>query len=205
MWKLLILSLFTTSLGSIEDCSKGTSILKLTALDLIPAMPVINEPVVMTVQFNNPGADITTGKVTTAINYNFLPLSPTVEDICANTQCPIVSGFNDRSTNSTWPDVKGTIISTITWNTLDGSVLLCIKVSVKTARDNLRGKTNSSGIILFKDNGIGYCPIVSFLGKEISIYRKWPIYKSKKAVDMINKTSVLKLNAQNSSRTPEDL
>jgi hypothetical protein len=141
----------------------------------------------MTVQFNNPGPDITSGTATNSIVYNFIKLQPTVEDLCVNTPCPLVTGFNDRSTNSTWPAVKGIIDSTITWNGVDGSQLLCIKVSVKTANSRLRGK-NSSGLKFFKDNGRGYCAVDDFLGKELVIYRQW--CKSKRT---------------NSSRTPEEL
>ena len=53
MWKLLALSLFANSLGSIQDCSNGLSTLKLTSLSLEPVLPIVNEPVIMTVQFNN--------------------------------------------------------------------------------------------------------------------------------------------------------
>jgi hypothetical protein len=176
-----------TALGSIQDCSKGGSVLKLTTLDLVPAVPVIGQPVVMTVQFNNPGKVITSGTATTAIKYSFIPIAPTVEDLCVATPCPLTIGFNDRSTNSTWPDVKGNLETTITWKGSDGSELLCIKVSIKKNKFRLRGK-NSSGLTLFKDNGTGICPLDSILGKELVVYRQWS--KSKRT---------------NSSKTPEDL
>jgi hypothetical protein len=111
-----------------------------------------------------------------------------VEDLCVNTPCPITSGFNDRSTNSTWPDVKGTIVSTITWTAFDNTQLLCIKVTLKTAQSKLRGNTDNSGIVLFKDNGMGYCPHIDVLGKKLVIYRQWD-----------------KTKRTNSSRNPEDL
>jgi len=176
------------SYANIDDCSKGASVFKLTALSLEPPVPVAGKPIVMTVQFNNPGADVISGTATNNIVYNFLPLTPTVEDLCVNTPCPLVNGFNDRSTNSTWPAVKGTITSTITWTDLDGTQLLCIKVSVKTARSNLRGVVNRSDIRLFEDNGVGHCPATGFLGKELVVYHQWS--KSKRT---------------NSSRTPEEL
>ena len=184
MWKLLFLS---TALGSIQDCSNGASLLKLTTLDLIPAVPIIGQPVVMTVQFNNPGPAITSGTATTAIKYSFIPLTPTVEDLCVATPCPLTTGFNDRSTNSTWPDITGNLETTITWKGTDGSELLCIKVSIKKNRFRLRGK-NISDLTFFKDNGTGSCPATDFLGKELVVYRQW--HKSKRT---------------NSSKTPEDL
>ena len=186
--RILPFLLFAFSYAAIEDCSKGKSLLQLTALDLIPSLPVVGEPVAMIVQFNNPGYDIINGTVTSALTYNFLPLQPTVEDLCVNTPCPITNGFNDRSTNSTWPDVKGTIVSTITWTAFDSTQLLCIKVTLKTAQSKLRGNTNNSGIVLFKDNGMGICPPIDVLGKKVVIYHQW------------NKSKRTK-----SSRNPEDL
>ena len=185
MLKLFLL--LCTALGSIQDCSKGESLLQITALDLVPAVPIVGQHVVMTLQFNNPELAITSGTATNSVVYNFIKLQPIVEDLCVNTPCPLVTGFNDRSTNSTWPAVKGNIDSTITWKGLDGSQLLCIKVSVKTAISRLRGK-NISGISLFKDNGRGNCPIEDFLGKEMVLYRQWS-----------------KTKRTNSSRTPEEL
>jgi hypothetical protein len=138
MWKLFLF--LTSSLATIQDCSKTNSLLKITALDLIPANPIVNEPVVMVLQFNNPGPDVVAGKATTAINYNFIQIAPIVEDLCVSTPCPLTVGFNDRSTNSTWPDsLKGTVTSKIVWTSVDQQVLLCIQISLKSSdRKNLR-------------------------------------------------------------------
>lgn len=119
--------------ASIKDCSSGASVLKLTDLGLNPATPVSGQPLDMTVKFDNPGAEINDGTVVTTVSVNQIPLSPTTEPLCINTQCPIVTGANDRSTASTWPDVKGHITSKITWTRTDGSNLLCIQITVDVA------------------------------------------------------------------------
>ena len=138
---LLFTFLFTasTTFGIIQDCNIS-SVFQLTKLDLVPASPTPGGPLTMTVQFNNPGSIINDGTVTTSLTYNFIPFSPTTEALCSNTACPIVYGFNDRSTTNPWPsDVTGSISSTIKWD-LDGNNLLCIKLSVKTS-NSLRGNT----------------------------------------------------------------
>ena len=140
--KLVLSALFFSSThASIIDCSSGSSLFQITNLGLSPANPVVNEPLYMTVQFTNPGSEITDGTVTTSVTYNFIPFSPTVEPLCTNTQCPLVNGFNDRSTNSTWPNnVKGSVTSKIVWTSVDQQVLLCIQLNVKSSeRNNLRG------------------------------------------------------------------
>jgi len=129
-----LLSVFALATASIKDCSSGTSVLQLTDLALSPDPPVLGQPLDMTVKFNNPGEEIVDGTVTTSVTLNFIPFQPTVEALCTNTQCPLVSGANDRSTNSVWPDnVSGSIVSKIEWTAVDGTQLLCIQINAKVA------------------------------------------------------------------------
>jgi len=133
----------------------------------------------MTVQFNNPGLPVSDGTVTTSLTYNFIPFSPTTEALCTNTLCPIVTGFNDRSTTNPWPDATGTVASTIKWD-LDGNNLLCIKLNVKTA-NLLRGNYSFPGQLellnVFRGNGI-FEPFQEFSNalvllpcKDLVVYR----------------------------------
>jgi hypothetical protein len=125
------------SYSAITDCSNGASLFKLTDLAITPDPPVRNEPLHMTVVFDNPGESVSLGQVTTSVTLNWIPFIPTVEALCDNTQCPLVSGLNDRSTSSIWPDtVSGNIQSKIVWAADDGSQLLCIKISALVASDN---------------------------------------------------------------------
>jgi hypothetical protein len=120
--------------ASVKDCSNGASVFQLTDLSLTPSTPVRGQNLDMTVIFNNPGTEITDGTVTTTVTLNFIPFQPTVEALCTNTQCPLVSGTNDRSTYSVWPDnVSGSITSKIEWTALDGTQLLCIQINAKVA------------------------------------------------------------------------
>lgn len=148
------LAFFSASVveSSISDCSKGASLLKPTDLALSPDPPQRGQPLYMTVKFDNPGADITDGIVTTSVTLNYIPFSPTVEALCTNTQCPLTSGPNDRSTSNMWPDsVSGKVISKIEWSDTDGSQLLCIQISasVNTNKTALRG---ASPLFNYTDN-----------------------------------------------------
>ena len=144
---ILLASLFfSASNANIQDCGKDTSLLQLTELALKPDPPVPGQLVDMTVKFVNPGATITDGTVTTSVTLNFIPFTPTVEPLCTNTKCPLVSGLNDRSTSNTFPDsVKGKLVSKIVWTTLDGSQLLCIQISTVLGSNStkLRGSTQT--------------------------------------------------------------
>lgn len=131
--------------ASIQDCSKGTSIFQPTKLSISPESPKPGDIFAMTVEFNNPGLEITDGTVTTSVIYNYIPFDPTVEALCTNTQCPLVTGFNDRSTSSTWPSVSGIINTRIEWTDAEGKQLLCIEMDIITSSSSyLRGAINKS-------------------------------------------------------------
>jgi hypothetical protein len=120
--------------ASIKDCGAGQTVFQLTELALIPDPPIKGKPVDMKVVFNNPGAEVSDGTVTTTLSLNFIPFQPSTEPLCTNTICPIVSGLNDRSTSNIWPDtVSGTVSSKITWKGPNSENLLCIQFNTKVA------------------------------------------------------------------------
>jgi hypothetical protein len=126
--------------AKIVDCSNGASLLKITELGLSPDPPVRGKQIDMIVKFDNPGSEITEGSVTTSISLNYIPFQPSTEALCSSTICPLVSGPNDRSTNSVWPDsVSGIVSSKIEWKGLDGSELLCIQINSKIAAAQKKG------------------------------------------------------------------
>lgn len=119
--------------ASITNCGQGSRF-ELTTLTLYPDPPIPGKQVDMTVQFTNPGSEITDGTATTSVTLNFIPFQPTVKPLCEDTQCPIVTGANDRSTSSVWPEtVTGAISSKIVWSGVDGKELLCISIKAKIA------------------------------------------------------------------------
>jgi hypothetical protein len=131
-----ILLLFRTGDAIIKDCGNGNSIFQITELALTPDPPIRGKDVYMTVKFINPLEDINAGKCTTSATLNFIPFQPTVEELCTSTQCPILSGLNDRSTSNVWPDtVSGSITSKITWTMPNDSLLLCIQIATKVAEE----------------------------------------------------------------------
>lgn len=126
MRSLLYTLLTSFAMSLITDCG---SIFQLTELALNPATPVRGQPLDMIVKFNNPGREVYDGEVTTSISVNYIPYPTSTEALCTNTECPIVTGFNDRSTSSVWPEsVSGRVTSKIIWSDLNGDQLLCISI-----------------------------------------------------------------------------
>lgn len=142
-----IMLLFQTSGATIKDCGADTSIFQITELALSPDPPIRGKDVHMSVKFINPLETIDSGTCTTSVTLNFIPFQPSVDELCKSTQCPILSGLNDRSTTSVWPDtVSGSITSKIVWTTDNNAQLLCIQIATKVAQDStefsIRGSRN---------------------------------------------------------------
>jgi hypothetical protein len=142
-------SFFATSDATIKNCASGSSIFQITELSLKPDPIVPGEPLDMTLLFINPSSYITDGSVTTTLQLNYVPFSPTTEPLCKNTKCPLINGLNDRSTSSTWPsNIYGKVSSRIEWFDQNGLLMLCIQINTnaisKTNRTMLRGYNSNS-------------------------------------------------------------
>lgn len=136
-----LLSVLSVAAATISNCGSTSSRFQLTALDFQPANPVPGSEVFMTVEFQNLGAEVIDGTAHRTVSLNGLPVVDETVALCNEaTTCPLVSGFNNRSAASAWPDVKGKIVSTVRWMDSAGAELLCIKTSVSTAMGpRLRG------------------------------------------------------------------
>jgi hypothetical protein len=136
---LRLLALLGAAAAAITDCDTS-SVFRPTELSLVPDPPVRGQTVLMTVKFNNPGPEITDGKVVTSITLNGLPLTPSTDSLCANTQCPLVIGPNDRTATSTWPTtVSGKVVSKSQWFSPAGQSLLCVQTNVRVATTGEKG------------------------------------------------------------------
>ena len=169
MFLRLLALLAAPVFATVTDCNTS-SIFRPTVIGLNPDPPISGQPVRLTVQFENPGPEITSGVVTTSVTLNGLPFSPSVEALCQNTACPILVGANDRSTSSTWPtNVHGRIVTKSVWTNDDGDELLCLLTTVKVGSSNLRLSTSA-------DNNT----LTSLFRDDISLKRvsnwKWPAY-----------------------------
>jgi hypothetical protein len=130
-----ILSLFALcgSVGaSVSDCSKGGALFTLTSMSLTPDPPVLGQNSTLLLSMGVP-EEINNGTAKYSYTYNFMPLSPTVDDLCDTTvACPIVVGTLD--TRSSFPFDKaltGTLKVNIEWRDLTERLLLCVSLNLK--------------------------------------------------------------------------
>ena len=123
----LILSLLTTLVrASINDCAIGTSLFSLNGAAFWPDPPTKNENSTVSLDYTIPdGTSITSGTVIYSITYNFIPFSPTTEDLCTNTQCPLLPGKYNQSSSSNFPDLSGSVNIKAQWYDSLNNLLLC--------------------------------------------------------------------------------
>lgn len=145
----LLASLLSFTSATIKNCDPA-SVFQITTLSLTPEQPAAGDLVKLSLVFNNPGAPITDGTVATTVSYNGLPFSSS-ETLCKNTECPIVTGSNDRSTQNEWPSISGTVSSKIVWKGVNDESLLCIQMKVVSANaiavyKGLRGEYNTTEV-----------------------------------------------------------
>ena len=124
------LAYFTRSEARITDCGKGKSLFKVDALGFWPDPAIKNENSTISFLYTVPGPTVTGGTATTTVTYNFIPLTPTVEDLCKNTVCPILPGQYNQSSSSIFPDgISGGITIKIEWKDQNNVQLLCALVA----------------------------------------------------------------------------
>jgi len=72
----------------------------------------------------------TPATATYTVTYNFIPLSPTVDDLCATQKedlCPLAIGVHHDVSTSTWPSgLSGKLTTKIQWKDQDGQEILCM-------------------------------------------------------------------------------
>ena len=131
--RILSLLALCGSIGaSVTDCSKGESLFTLTSMSLTPDPPVRGQNSTLRLSMNVP-EEINNGTATYTVTYNFLPFSPTVDNLCDTTvPCPITVGTLD--TVSSFPfdnTLSGSVVVRINWNDLTGRSLLCVSMNLK--------------------------------------------------------------------------
>jgi len=133
MLRILISSLFLAiSTGSVTDCSNGVSLFKLTSMSFSPDPTVPGENSTLLLSMNIP-QEITAGTVKYSLTYNFIPLTPTIEQLCSQTVlCPIRVGTLDTvSSFPVDPTLSGSLSIRIEWSDPNAVSLLCVAIKTK--------------------------------------------------------------------------
>lgn len=118
--------------ASVADCSAGKSLFRLTSMSFSPDPTVPGQNSTLLLSMKIP-EEINNGTVTYTSTYNFIPLTPSSDDLCGTTvNCPIGEGYLD--TLSTFPidkSLSGSLTLKIVWADLTGRQLLCVMIKTK--------------------------------------------------------------------------
>lgn len=133
---LALLGLGAT-LGTVSDCGAGKGLFTITELSQDPASNVVaGQNVSLTLKYTSP-EEISGGTATTSVTLNFIPFSPSVEDLCTKATCPITVGEHDGSSWGLFPSgVTGTVVSKVEWKDPSGRLLLCIQSKLAASSEN---------------------------------------------------------------------
>lgn len=146
MFHILTPLLTASALSSVSDCSNGAALFTLTSMSFSPDPTVPGENSTLLLSMNVP-TEVTNGTATYSTTYNFIPFSPTTDPLCYVTvDCPIQVGT--LSTRSSYPipaDLKGTMQIRITWNDMDGNLLMCVAVNTKLGMNRSKALTVFTG------------------------------------------------------------
>jgi hypothetical protein len=141
--------------SSITDCGGANALFTITKLEFYPDKLAPGENATLTLLYTVP-EEIAGGTATTSVTLNFIPFTPTTENLCASTgdladhgftmpTCPITVGDHDGSTVATMPEgVSGTVTSKVEWRDLNNRLLLCIQAKFTSATRGLWGKAMST-------------------------------------------------------------
>ena len=130
---LLIALASLSGLGSVNDCSKGTSIFKIISMSFSPDPPISGQNSTLLLSMNVP-TQVSGGTATYSLTYNFIPISPSVEDLCKilPSGCPIIIGKLDTVSNIPFDtSLKGSIGIKINWKDISNNELMCVSINTK--------------------------------------------------------------------------
>jgi hypothetical protein len=89
-----------------------------------PVAPISGDYAVVTVDYTL-YAPITKGTAKYEASFNGFPLEPTVNDLCTDVDCPLVSGANQYQTAFQMGDgtIHGTLGATVTWFSPEAEIM----------------------------------------------------------------------------------
>ena len=129
LWPLVLLF---SSLSSIRDCSNGLGRSALLGFNSEPTSPKAGDNVSLWIAYDLPPPAITGGTATYTISLSGIPFTPTVQDLCTQTKCPIETGFHNETSSSIFPSgISGKIVSQIAWRDQDDALIWCVETTWK--------------------------------------------------------------------------
>ena len=137
--KIILLSLlqFVSSIVTkfvVSSCGDSTDLMQNVVLSVEPKLPQTDYTLYLNGDLSQ---TITKGTSIYEITYNFIPISPTTEDLCteinsSNISCPLLNGFISSESKGTIPvALSGSLTIKNKWFNNDQNKILCMKFDIK--------------------------------------------------------------------------
>ena len=135
-----LITLLTSVYSTVTDfkyssCGISTDIAQNLILDVTPELPQDNYILYMNADFSK---EITSGTSKYSITYNFLPLQPSINNLCeemlnSNITCPLNDHISSESKGSIPTGVSGTVVIKNEWftDTTPQERILCMNFNIK--------------------------------------------------------------------------
>ena len=135
---LTFLSILTLSSASItqftmRSCGTSSDLAQNVILNVEPILPQSDYTLFL-------GADLSQtvnqGTSKYSVTYNFIPLSPSTEDLCteiskSNVTCPLLNHIDVGSKGSITDGLSGTVVIKNEWFDVSGVRILCMQFNIK--------------------------------------------------------------------------
>jgi hypothetical protein len=138
IYPLIFLSLFFTvnsvSQFKVISCGISTDLMQSVKLSVDPILPVTNYKLFLDGELT---ANVTGGTSQYSVTYNFIPLSPTTNDLCteinaSNVTCPLSLGpFASESSGKITEGLSGTVTIKNQWFNENNQRILCMLFTIK--------------------------------------------------------------------------
>ena len=102
-------------------------------MSFFPDPPVSGQNSTLLLSMNVP-TQVSGGTATYSLTYNFIPISPSVENLCKilPSGCPIIVGKLDTVSNIPFDtSLKGSIGIKINWKDTSNNELMCVSINTK--------------------------------------------------------------------------
>jgi hypothetical protein len=113
---------------TLRDCGNPTTDQAvITGYGFSPSTPAPGDPTDLWIAYDLKSV-ITGGAATYSFSLNGIPFTPTVDELCTQTDCPKEIGSYNETSKSTFPSgISGKIVSKIQWKNQNDEPIWCLE------------------------------------------------------------------------------
>ena len=128
---LSLVAILVTAAVSLKDCGQVGDTAKITSMGFYPTNPIAGDKTELWIAYDL-YSPIENGTATYSTTFNGIPFTPTIENLCTQTNCPkAVGDYNETSLSDFPSGVYGKLVSKIQWTNQDLKKVWCAEITFK--------------------------------------------------------------------------